>query len=340
MRNVVSMKDIARECGVSVATVSKSLNGHSDIGEETRERIRLKAKEMGYLANSAARALKTKRTHNIGVLFVDERNSGLAHDYFSAVLDSLRVEAEQSSYDITFISSKVGTRRATYLDHCRYRGVDGVVIACVDFKDPMVQELADSEIPVVTIDHVFNNRTAVISDNARGTAELVRYAAARGHRRIGFIHGDRTAVTENRLVGFYRACEEAGLDIPDEYVRQAAYHDPDGCWRVTNEMLDLTERPTCILFPDDFSYIGGVNAIQKRHLRIPEDISAIGYDGIRLSQVVSPRLTTWQQDTKSLGQTAAARLIQLIENPRTTLPEVVTIPGQLLEGASVKTLRP
>ena len=172
---MVSMKDIARECGVSVATVSKALNGQADIGEETRERIRRAASEMGYLANSAAKALKTKRTNNIGVLFVDEQNSGLAHDYFSAVLDSLRVEAERNGYDITFISSAVGTRRATYLEHCRYRGVDGVVIACVDFHDPMVLELVNSEIPVVTIDHAFNNRIAVISDNIHGAGELVRY---------------------------------------------------------------------------------------------------------------------------------------------------------------------
>ena len=332
---MVSMKDIARECGVSVATVSKALGGHSDIGEGTRDRIRAKAKEMGYMANSAARALKTKRTYNIGVLFVDKRSSGLAHEYFSAVLDSLRVEAERRGYDITFICGNVGRRHASYLQHSQYRGVDGVVIACVDFLDPMVQELVNSSLPVVTIDHVFNNRVAVVSDNVSGTAALVAHAVERGHRNIGFIHGERTAVTENRLVGFFRACEEAGLRIPECNVIQGAYHDPDNCYQQTKKLLALPDRPTCVLFPDDFSFMGGLNAIREAGLSIPRDISAMGYDGIGLSQVITPRLTTYRQNTEELGRTAAARLVEMIERPRTALLDRVIVPGQLIAGDSV-----
>ena len=234
----------------------------------------------------------------------------------------------------------MGTRRATYLDHCRYRGVDGVVIACVDFRDPMVVELVDSDIPVVTIDHIFNNRIAVISDNVLGAGELVRHAVSLGHRRIAFIHGEMTSVTENRLLGFYRACRELQIDTPDEYVLEAAYHDPDRCAEATERLLSLPERPTCILFPDDFSCIGGINAIRARRLRIPEDISALGYDGIQLSRVMTPSVTTWRQNTEALGRTAAGKLVELIENPKTTLPEVLTVPGRLMEGESVARLRP
>ena len=172
---MVSMKDIAKRCGVSVATVSKALNGQADIGEETRSRICSVADELGYLTNSAARALKTNRTYNLGVLFVDERRSGLSHEYFSAVLESFKVEAETHGYDITFINHNVGGRPTTYLQHCLYRGVDGVVIACVDFNDSRVRELVDSGIPLVTIDHVFNNRLAVVSDNVSGLEALVHY---------------------------------------------------------------------------------------------------------------------------------------------------------------------
>ena len=329
------MKDIARVCGVSVATVSKALNGLPDIGEETRERICRTADEMGYLTNAAARALKTNRTFNIGVLFVDSQRSGLAHEYFSAVLDSLRVEAEANGYDITFINRNVGRKPTSYLQHCLYRGVDGVVVACVDFEDPMVLELIQSQLPVVTIDHVFNNRIAVLSDNADGTQALVRYAAARGHRRIAFLHGERTTVTENRLAGFYRACEELGVAVPDEYVRASAYHDTDSCYEATKALLALRTRPSCVLFPDDFSCIGGLNAIREAGLRVPEDISVMGYDGINLSRVISPRLTTYRQDTGALGKTAAARLVEQIEHPKTTVPDRVIISGRLLEGESV-----
>ena len=330
------MKDIAKRCGVSVATVSKALNGQADIGEETRGRICAVANEMGYLTNSAARALKTNRTYNIGVLFVDERRSGLAHEYFSSVLESFKVEAESHGYDITFINHNVGGRSTTYLQHCLYRGVDGVVIACVDFTDPLVLELVDSGIPLVTIDHVFNNRLAVLSDNVRGLEEIVRYVYSRGHRRIAFIHGENTTVTQNRLTGFYRACEELGLKIPENYIREGVYHDADTCEAVTRELLALPERPTCIIFPDDFSYIGGSKALTEAGLSVPDDISVVGYDGIHLARVLG--LTTYRQDTKALGATAADKLIRLIEHPKTTLMDSSIIPGELLRGSTVKAI--
>lgn len=335
---MVSMKDIAKECQVSVATVSKALNNQSDIGEETRKRICQVAKEMGYYTNSSARALKTNRTYNIGVLFVDEMNSGLAHEYFSSVLDSLKIAAENHGYDITFISHNVKNENMTYLQHAKYRGVDGVIIACVEFHDPQVVELIQSDVPTVTIDHTFNNRIAVISDNVLGMEELVTYIVQQGHERIAFIHGEQSSVTENRMIGFHRACQKMGVEIPDEYIRSGTYHDVAKCERITKELLSLPNRPTCIIFPDDFSGLGGMNAIKELGLSIPEDISVAGYDGIHLSSVISPKLTTYKQDTRALGTIAADRLVELIENPKTALLNVVVVPGELMTGESVAKL--
>ena len=333
-----SLKDLARECGVSVATVSKALNGQSDISAATRDRVREAARRMGYVPNMAARAMKTNRTYNLGVLFVDERQSGLAHEYFSAVLDSFKVQVEKLGYDITFVNRNLGGRTMTYLEHCHYRGVDGAVIACVDFNDPQVVELVNSDVPVVTIDHVFNNRMAVLSDNVAGLKALVKQAWACGHRRIAFIHGEKTSVTENRIAGFYQACEELGLEIPEEYVRDGVYHDVERCAEETRALLALPQRPTCIIFPDDFSALGGYNALAEAGLSIPDDISVMGYDGIYLSRVVNPSLVTYQQNTKSLGRLAADKLIELIEHPRVTLPEQIRVSGKLLDGGSVRIL--
>lgn len=198
---MVSLKDIAKACQVSVATVSKALNDHNDISAETKERIRQVAKDMGYFPNSAAKALKTNRTYNIGVLFVDEARSGLTHNYFSHVLDSFKQTAEQQGYDMTFINCcKTRPNRMTYLEHARYRGFDGVVIACIDFNDPEVIELVKSNIPVVTIDHLFHNRIAIMSDNAKGMEDLFSYVYERGHRKIAYIHGADSAVTQSPLV--------------------------------------------------------------------------------------------------------------------------------------------
>ncbi len=336
---MVAMKDIAAVCQVSVATVSKALNNHSDIGEETKEAVKRAAKEMGYSPNSAAKALKTNRSHNIGVLFVDDDRSGLTHDYFSHVLDSFKREAEQRGYDITFINGcKSNENRMSYLEHAKYRGFDGVVIACIDFYDPEVTELVHSNIPVVTIDHLFQNKLAVISDNVKGMRDLLTFVYKRGHRRIAYIHGADSAVTQSRLSSFSRTAEKLEISVPDSYIRQAAYRDTKGAYEQTMQLLDLDNPPTCILYPDDFASFGGINAIKERGFEIPRDISIAGYDGIRIGRHLEPQLTTLCQDTEQIGAKAAHYLIQLIEKPKTTVIEQIIVKGEVFEGKSVGSL--
>lgn len=333
---MVSMKDIASKCKVSVATVSKALNDHSDISQEKKLLIKETAKQMGYFPNSAARALKTNRTYNIGVLFVDDANSGLTHEYFASVLEGFKVEAELKGYDITFINHRIGVRTMSYYEHCMYRGVDGVVIACVNFNHEEVIELIKSDLPVVTIDHIFNNRIAVISDNVKGMHDLVEYVYKAGHRKIAYIHGAESSVTTDRLASFYRTLEELNVEVPDEYIREAAYHDTQKAEEITRELLQLKDRPTCIFYPDDFACIGGINVIKGLGYRIPEDISVVGYDGLTISDVLEPKLTTLKQDTSRLGREAATHLVNLIEKPRTALIERVVVAGKIQLGQSVK----
>ncbi|MHC1773715.1 MAG: LacI family DNA-binding transcriptional regulator [Flexilinea sp.] len=335
---MVSIKDISKECGYSSATVSKALNGGSDIGQETAKNIRSIAKRMGYYPNAAARALKTNRTFNLGVLFMDNTASGLTHEYFSALLNSFKVEVEQSGYDLTFISNQVSRFTTNYLDHCRYRQCDGVMIACFDFSNPDVMSLIQSEIPTVTIDFIYDHHTSIISDNFQGMNELIKYVYGKGHRKIAFVHGEDTAVTKTRLEGFYQTCRDLGIDVPNEYVKPALYHDPKSSGQATHELLSLPERPTCILYPDDFSYIGGMNEIERMGFSIPDDISVVGYDGIYLSQVLRPRLTTLHQDTDTLGKEAAAELIKAIQKPKSYIPQQIVVKGKILEGDSVKQL--
>lgn len=338
---MVSMKDIAKKCGVSVATVSKALNGQKDIGEETRQRICAAAEEMGYMASSAARALKTNRSYNLGMLFVDEKRSGLGHEYFSTILEGFKAEAESQGYDITFINSHVGEEPSSYVKHCRYRGLDGIVIACVNFGDPRILSLVESDIPLVTIDHVFERHTAILSDNINGVDTLVRYAYSKGHRKIAYLHGENTTVTQGRLTGFRQACADLGLEIPAEYIIPCVYHDPDLCELATRQLLRLPDPPTCILFPDDFSFIGGHSAMLDAGYTIPllagktRPLSAMGYDGINLARMM--HLTTYTQNAYTIGQTAANRLIHTIEHPDAPAEQIL-VSGGLLEGSSVEDL--
>lgn len=334
---MANIKEIAEKCGLSVSTVSKALNSYSDISKETRRKVLETAEACGYFPNSIARALKTNRTYNIGMLFVDDAQSGLKHDYFAAVLDSFKVEAENHFYDITFINHNIniGNRPMTYLEHCKYRNFDGVCIACVDFQKPEVLELVNSSIPIVTIDHIFNNHTSINSANVQGMRELVEYIYKMGHRKIAYVHGEKSAVTEQRLTSFCKTLADFGVETPAEYLVTSAYHDPEGTKRKVQELLKLANRPTCIVLPDDYTALGATEAIEAAGLRIPEDISIAGYDGIALSQVIKPRLTTLKQDTEQLGKEAAKRLIAQIESPLTTIMENVTVVGKLIEGHSV-----
>jgi len=335
---MVSMKDIAKKCGVSIATVSKALNDHSDIGEATKQKVLAIAKEMGYFPNSSARALKTNKTYNIGVLFVDDARNGLRQDYFSGVLDSFKVCAESNGYDITFINCNKDRNKMSYLEHSRYRGFDGVAIACVDFQDQEVQELIQSDIPVVTIDHVFDNKLSVLSDNAKGMTDLVEYIISQGHKKIAFIHGTDSTTTRNRIGGYYTTMEKNGIEVKDEYIVKARYRRPDVAAELTQKLLDLPERPTCIIYPDDYACIGGINVIKKNGLSIPDDISVAGYDGIAIAKVLEPRLTTLEQNVEEIGTIAAQRLISLIEKPKTTFIDQVVVEGRLLTGESVKNI--
>lgn len=333
---MVSMKDIAKACNVSVATVSKALNDQTDIGEQTRNYIKRTAKEMGYFPNAQARALRTNRSYNIGVLFVDEGQSGLTHDYFSKVLDSFKMEVEENGYDLTFINcSKKNHARYSYLEHSKYRGFDGIVIACIDFDDPEVIELVNSDIPLVTIDYMFNNKSSVISNNYSGMQTLTRHVVSLGHKKIAYICGDDTAVTQRRLAAFYQVLEENGIEIPEDYVKHDFYRNIKGAQEKTDELLERPDRPTCILYSDDYSAVGGLNSIRLHGLTVPDDISIAGYDGVTVASMLEPKITTIGQDTVAIGTAAAKKLISLIERPKTTLVEQLVIDGKLEEGKTV-----
>ena len=156
-----------------------------------------------------------------------------------------------------------------------------------------------------------------------------------GHEKIAFIHGEDTSVTQKRIASFYKTCEENNINVKEEYVKEARYHIPKLSGLATRELLELKERPTCIIYPDDYSLLGGMTEIEKHGLSIPEDISVVGYDGIRLSRLLRPELTTYAQNTKEIGIKAARKLVELITSPKTALPERILVKGSLQKGKTV-----
>jgi LacI family transcriptional regulator len=337
--NMVRICDIAEKCDLSIATVSKALNGSREIPLATAQKVRLAAEELGYVPNSSARSLKMRRSFSIGVLFVDKTSSGLRHEYFSSILNSVKVEAEKRGYDITFIASNpIGGRKLSYVEHAKSRGIDGIVIASVDFLAPEVYELVTSGIPVVTIDYVYNNCTAILSDNVEGLMDLVARAYELGHWKIAFIHGEDTDVTRKRMAGFSKECQKLGLSIPPEYIKSAIYHDPESVSKSLNELLALPNKPTCIICPDDVSAVASLTSAFAVGAPWLRDISIAGYDGIALSRMIQPPLTTYCQDSEMIGSLATSKLIERIEHPETFSPEQIIVKGHLQEGGTIKAL--
>lgn len=336
---MVTIYDIAKVAKVSGSTVSKALNDHSDIAEKTKIRIKKLATEMGYLPNSHARSLITKRSYNIGVLFVDEANSGLTHAFFADILESTRAELEERGYDITFISSGfAGQKEASFLEHCRYRGVDGVIIACIDFDSKYVQELIASDIPVVLIDKEIEDKSSIVSENYEGMKMAVNYLIENGHKDIGFIHGQHnsTGVTKKRLEGFYAAMNEANIKPNSDWILEGAYYNWGPTTKCVKEILEMEHKPTVLMLSDDYAALAAYRVINQLNLKVPDDISLMGYDGLEFSQIMSPRLTTIKQDTKMIGKLAGEKIVSLIED--NAKQEIIYVTSEILEGKSVKKL--
>jgi hypothetical protein len=178
------------------------------------------------------------------------------------VLNGIKAQAEMLGYDITFINTSPVGKKLSYLEHCKYRNFDGVVIVCARFQDNEVQELMSSDIPVVTIDYVHYSCSAVSFNNVKCMGELLDYIISMGHKKIAYIHGqDFSSVTRDRLAAYYRALEKHGIDIPEEYVREARYLETEDVANQTEYLLDLPDKPTCIIYPDDTAKYSCVSPI-------------------------------------------------------------------------------
>lgn len=333
---MATIQELSERCGVSVSTVSKALNGYTDISDKTKELVIQMANEMGYFPNANARALKLKKTYNIGVLFSTHTNLGLRNDYFAHILSALKEEAALYGYDITFIEHHIGRRKMTYLEHCQYRHFDGVCIVCAEYENEEVIQLVNSDLPVITIDYAFQKSYSIISDNYGGMKQLTNYIIRQGHKNIALIHGVKTLVTKNRLDGFMDAMKENGIKVPKEYVLEGIYRNPVVAEELTNKLLLLHNQPTCIIAPDDQSAAGVINAIRKHGLQVIKDVSVAGYDGIDIQQLVGVKLTSVKQERDNIGREAAKKLFQLIENPEEQPLDTIFMKQSLIIGNSIK----
>lgn len=332
---MVTLKNIARECKVSFSTVSKALKGSPEISIETTEFIKKKAQEMGYHPNIAARSLRTNRTYDIGVIFEDKTGAGFQHQYFATIISGIQKVAFQKGYEMTFVGGD-STKNYDYYSHALARNYDGLAILSCDFTSSGITGLVKSEIPTVSLDYFYDlDHAAVMSDYSAGINELLEYVISMGHKKIAMIHGEKTWVTDERIQAFNKVCKAHGIDVPAEYFAEGLYHDPVTSSAATEVFLSLPEPPTCIFYPDDYAALGGIRELTSRGLTPGKDISIVGYDGIALTSMMIPPLTTYEQNGETIGRVMAEALINKIENPENFVPKKEMITGRLIKGGTV-----
>jgi LacI family transcriptional regulator len=329
-----TIRELARLSGVSVGTVSRALNGYTDVSEETRERIIRLARELDYTPTAAARTLVTQRSHVIGVfLETGEGRPDLQHPFFHEVLVGLKDRIGADGYDLLLFASERpgnGYGEHSYLKRCQHHNVDGVVLMGVDAGDEELRRLLRTELPCVGVDvELKGDRTAyVMSDNIAGAAQAVRHLHQLGHRRIATITGLLdTKPGVDRLRGYRDECQRARLGYRDENVAYGDFYFDSG-YDAARRLLAQEEPPTAIFAASDMMALGVVRAAGEAGLTVPGDLSVVGFDDVQLARHVHPPLTTIRQDKAGLGAAAAIALMAQIEQVDGTAP--VTLPIELV----------
>lgn len=326
--------DLAKKTGFSITTVSKALNNYKDVSEKTRAKILQAAAEMDYLPNAHAQSLSTKKSWAIGVMFSEANEVGMKHPFFNGIIESFRHATEEHGYDLIFASRNLRNRDMSYLEHFKHRAVDGIVVICSDRMDEQVQELMQSDIPIVVVDMDSANCSVVYSDNSEGARMAVNYLYELGHRAIAHIAGDSSIdAGAARVKGYELAMHALDLPIQPGYLVNAGFFSVEEGKQAMEQLLQLPSPPTAVFVAGDQMAIGAIEAVHKHGLRVPEDISIIGYDDIEMIKYITPKLTTIRQDTDEIGEAAAELLIeQMTAKERRTERRV--IPVRLIERAS------
>jgi LacI family transcriptional regulator len=325
---------------VSVSTVSRVFNGYDDVSSATRERVLDVARRLDYAPSAAARTLVKQRSQLIGVvLFTGYEHPDIHHPFFQEVLVGLKHGIGELGYDLLlFATEQPGSSRGrphSYLRRAQQHRVDGLVVMGVDRDDPEVEKLVRADIPVmaVDLDVVHDHTSFVASDNIGGARLAVRHLHELGHTRIATIAGpSNTKPGADRTLGYRAEMRELGLTIPPGYEVEGDFY-PESAERAMQSMLALTEPPTAVFAAADMMAVGAIRTLRSAGLLVPDDIAIVGFDDIRVAELLSPPLTTVRQDMVGIGLAAGRALVEQIENPDVT-PPVLTLPVELVVRAS------
>ncbi len=332
----VRLKDIAKDLGLSVVTVSKVLRDHPDIGEATRKRVLKRMKEMNYQPNLTARALITGQTWTMGILVPD-----LLHPFFASIAQSLSHEIRSKGYSLLISSSDEDAALEQHeIEHLLARRVDCLLIASAQRSAETFQRIEAQRTPYILLDRQFPGLVANfvgVDDQAVGML-ATRHLIEQGCRRIAHIRGPEVSTAVGRLDGYRQALDEAGMPVmPDHIVSLGSSGDhrgEPGGYEAAKRLIAGNKRPDGIFCFNDPSALGAMRAILEAGLRVPEEIAVIGCGNLSYSDFLRVPLSSVDQGSEEIGRRAAAMALQVASEKSTSRPKRELIEPRLVIRAS------
>lgn len=332
---IKSIKEFARLANCSISTVSKALNGKQDVSAKTRKKILELAEAHNFAPNAFGKALKNKRTENIGIVFGRTDQPLLRNPFYSRVLEGIEAELAINNFNLLLHLLPEGEKFK--IPKMLKEGlVDGVILVGI-LKTAMIEFLQERQIPAVLIDPQIrvDGLSQVCIDNEHGGFQATQFLLDRGHTRIGFISGDLKHLSfKQRYDGYCKALNFNHIEIDPDLVRIGAL---EAGYDLVHQLLILKSRPSAIFSANDINAILGYKAVKDFNLGIPEDISVIGFDDIDLASISSPPLTTIRVYKEEMGSIAVRILIEMIGQPEPK-PLMTLVPTRIVERESVRFL--
>jgi len=312
--NQVTIKDIARLLGMSPSSVSRALHDHPDISPATKEKVLALAKKLDYQPNSIARSLKIRKTRTIGVLVPTIR-----HDFFASVISGIEEVAYQAGYSIFVSQSNENYEREMLnVQALLSNRVDGLLVSISQTtkSSENFRAILKKGIPLVFFDRAFEDLPAnrVIVDDYDGAYRAVDYLISRGYKKIAHLAGPSyLSISRERYSGYRTALKDHNIRFRANYVVSGGLEEKDGIEGMTR-LFDLGEKPDAIFAVNDPVAIGAFIKIREKGLKIPDDIALVGFSNNPITSLIEPPMTTVEQPSHKLGQTAATLLLEQIEN--------------------------